>query len=116
MTKQPVTPQPIDYLKLKKSALGKRGERAVALDQKIPKLVKERTELTESMKRDAEVITLLEEYTTRKKELTRLIPKLEKRVTTEIGVEARVSLIELKTAQDELAGLDEKMRLAYYAR
>lgn len=116
MTKQLEETKQLDYLSLKKSALSKRIERGVFLDRRVPALIKERTELTEAMKRDQEVITLLEEYTTRKKELTRLIPKLEKRVTSETGVEARASLIELKAAQDELAGLDEKMRLAYYAR
>lgn len=110
MTKQ------LDYLKLKKSALVGRGERRVFLDQKVPKLIKERDELIVAMKRDAEVIALLEKYTTRKKELSREIPKLEKLVTSETGEAARVSLVKLQLAREELESLDEKMRAAYYAR
>lgn len=110
MTKQ------LDYLKLKKSALGQRGEEVVILDQKIPRLAQKREDLVKAMKRDAEVIATLEKLTARKAELTRQIPKLEKTVTAETGQAAQIALLKLKEAQQELNGLDEKMRAAYYAR
>lgn len=110
------TKKSVDYIANKTSARKKRQDRIDWIDRTTAKLAAEKKELITEVNRDTRALGQLQTLSVQKDALTELIPKLEERLVSATGEDARKILDDMLTARTELESVSEQMRQVYYAR